>query len=213
MHAIAVNGSYRAGGTTDRMLHAVVEGVRGAGHTVDVLELRTVTFSPCTNCMTCWKASDPDKRVAACTLQDGLTEWLHRMADADGLILASPVNIVTLTALFKMFQERCLVWYRLQPAPALVRMLTGMPEIPVARYRGKARPLLCLTSSFSPSGLGRWMMPCPKRQFQATAEMWGGRVRRMIWAGKRTEGGDLAEKVLADARASGAGMFPACKPG
>ncbi len=204
MKIIGVCGNYRAGGVTERLLNSAAEGARGAGAQVDILTLRDINFEFCRNCKNCWDSQE-DGLTADCVIRDELTPWLEQIAAADALILAAPVNFSSLTALFKKFQERCLVFTRLQPLPALARRLAGVPAVPSARRRGRPRPILCLTASGAPAWLGRLMMPCVRKQFRAMGEAWGGRIDGLIWAGGSMASGHLPEdRLLADARAAGA---------
>ncbi len=121
------------------------------------------------------------------------------------MILAAPVNFCSLTALFKKFQERCLVLTRLQPLTGLPRWLAGVSVFPAPRHRGRLRPMLCITATGAPAWLGRLMMPCVRKQFRAMGEAWGGRIAGLIWAGGSMAKGHLPEdRLLADARAAGA---------
>lgn len=204
MQIIGVCGNYRPGGVTERLLDAALEGARAAGAAVDVLTLRDLNFEFCRNCKHCWQ-SPGDGPAADCVIRDDLTPWLERIAAADGLILAAPVNFGSLTALFKKFQERCLVLTRLNPLTGLPRRLAGVPAVPAARYRGRPRPMLCLTASGAPAWVGRLMMPCARKQFRALGEAWGGRIAGLIWAGGSMAPGHLPEdRLLAAARAAGA---------
>lgn len=204
MQIIAVCGNYRLGGVTERLLEEAAQGARAAGAQVEILTLRDIDFEFCRNCKHCWSVTDSGL-AADCVIRDGLTPWLERIAAADGLILAVPVNFSSLTALFKKFQERCLALTRLKPLTGWPRRLAGVPAVPVSRYRGPHRPMLCITASGAPAWVGRLIMPCVRKQFLALGEAWGGRIAGLIWAGGSIDQRHQPEdRLQAAARAAGA---------
>ena len=205
MKVIAVCGNYRKGGVTERLLAAAVEGARASGAQTDILTLREINFDFCRNCKACWAPAGRDKPLGDCVIKDELTAWMERIAAADGLILASPVNIGALTALFKKFMERCLTLTVLKPLPFFLRQLIAMPAVPVPRGCKKLRPMICITASGAPAFAGRMMMPCARKQFEALGSMWGGRITDLIWAGgSMDESYVLPDSLLEKARMAGA---------
>ena len=50
MRILAVNGSPRKGGNTQVLLEAVLDGIRGAAHEIEVIRLNDLSFRPCQNC-------------------------------------------------------------------------------------------------------------------------------------------------------------------
>ena len=206
MKIIAVCGNYRRNGVTERVMEAAVEGARSAGAEVETLTLRDIGFEFCRNCQSCWGGAG-GAAIGNCPIRDDLSPWLERIAAADGVILASPVNFSVLTALFKKFQERCLVLSELKPLPAVLRRLTGVPAFPVPRRKGPARPVICITASSAPAWIGRFLYSGAIRQFKAFAEIWTGRIARLIWApGFTTGASPRIERALDEARRAGAHM-------
>lgn len=207
MNIVAVCANYRKGGVTERVMAAAVEGARTAGARVDTLTLRDINFEFCRNCQACWDAAGRDQPEGDCPIRDDLTAWIARIGGADGIILAAPINFSALTALFKKFQERCLPLTRLKPLPRILQWLTGMPALPVARHAGRPRPMICITASGAPAGMGRLLYPCAVKQFQAFASAWSGRLSRLIWASGYMLGvSPRLDRVLDEARAAGGRM-------
>jgi NAD(P)H-dependent FMN reductase len=206
MNIIAVSGSYRKGGVTDRMVRAVADGACQAGAAVDELILRDLEFGYCRNCRTCWApaAAGP---VGPCPIDDGLTPWLGRIAAADGLILASPVNLGVLTAVFKKFSERCAALAVMTPLPRLLRWLTGMPAAPACRVKRPGRTMVWVTGSQAPAFWGRLLMKGPKAQFAGFRDLWAARLVDFLWVGgARSADWQLPDRQLQRARQAGAKM-------
>jgi multimeric flavodoxin WrbA len=183
MNIVAICGNYRKNGVTEQLLEASVKGAMSRGATVETLTLRDIAFQSCLNCKRCWNADSRGKILGECPIRDDLSGWLERIAEADGLILASPINFGSLTALFKSFQERCLAMTELRPLPRILSKITGMPALPQSRHRGPLRPMICITASGAPAIVGKWLMPCAKKQFRALGDAWHGRITDLIWAG------------------------------
>lgn len=141
---VAVIGSYRKGGITDRLVDEMLEVVAADGHRVRKIYLDEVPIAFCRNCRSCTQDSGGFRGL--CDLQDGLQELLKTLDQADGLILASPVNFFTVTALTKRFVERlvcCAYWPWGKWSPGL--------------RRTDSRQVAVLVSSCAmPALLGRW---------------------------------------------------------
>lgn len=103
---VAIVGSYRKDGVTERAVEAVLEGARAYGAETRKFLLRETYLEFCTNCRTCTQM--PGKTRGRCTQQDGLEEILTAVEAADAVVLASPVNYYNATALFRRFLERLL---------------------------------------------------------------------------------------------------------
>ena len=100
MKIVAVNGSPNGGnGSTGRLLDAVIKGAESAGADVDVFELGTLTVKPCTACRNC-------QRIGTCTLDDDYSRIKAAMIAADGIVLASPNYISTVSAQLKALLDR-----------------------------------------------------------------------------------------------------------
>jgi multimeric flavodoxin WrbA len=143
MKILAIAGSYRKDGTTDQAVNVAVQEARRRGAVVDVVQLRDYPIEFCRNCRECTQA--PGEVPGQCVLHDDMRELIAKIEAADGLILASPTNAYTVTALFKRFVER-LVVYSYWP--------WGLPA-PKLRKTRRAKSALVITSSAAPALLGR----------------------------------------------------------
>ncbi len=105
---LAINGSYRDGGITDLTVEAMMLAVESTGAAVEVILLREYPIEFCLNCRECTQQAGnlPGK----CVQHDGMEELINKIEQADGFILASPTNFGSVTAIFKRFMERLIVY-------------------------------------------------------------------------------------------------------
>ena len=109
---IALVGTYRKGGIVDSAVDEMLDAAREAGAEVEKIYLIDRDIEFCTNCRAC--TQQPGERRGRCVLNDGMEDLLDRIERADGLILASPMNFWSVTAVMKRFIER-LVCYAYWP--------------------------------------------------------------------------------------------------
>lgn len=149
---VAIVGSYRQGGVTERAVEAVLEGARARGAQIRTFHLRETNLEFCTNCRTC--TQDPGEARGKCRQHDGLEEILTAVEAADAVVLASPVNYYNATALFRRFLERLLGYVywpwgqngpqlrsKRQPRKAVLVSTAGMPGFLIPLTTGAARAL------------------------------------------------------------------------
>lgn len=105
---LAINGSYRDDGITDQAVEAIVQAVELAGAEVELILLREYPIEFCLNCRECTQhtGDSPGK----CVQNDGMEELINKIEQADGYILASPTNFGSVTAIYKRFMERLIVY-------------------------------------------------------------------------------------------------------
>lgn len=108
----AIIGSYRQGRTVDTVVEEILAATAEHGAETTKIFLRDRSIEFCTNCRAC--TQQEGIRRGACPHADDLDEILDEIERADALILASPVNIGTVTAVMKKFLER-LVCYAFWP--------------------------------------------------------------------------------------------------
>jgi multimeric flavodoxin WrbA len=101
---IALVGSYRKGGVADAAVDEVLAAAREEGAETAKIYLIDRHIEFCTNCRTCTQA--PDVPRGKCPLQDGMAALLDDISAHDALIIASPMNFFTVTAVTKRFIER-----------------------------------------------------------------------------------------------------------
>ena len=103
-HVLAINGSYREGGVTDRVIAEMADELRRRDVSVEVLNLREHPIEFCLNCRECMQS--PGDEPGICVLPDDMHSIIRKIDAADAYVLASPTNFSSATALFKRFSER-----------------------------------------------------------------------------------------------------------
>lgn len=161
---LAIDGSYREGGITDQAVSKVSEAAREGGATVECVYLRRYPLEFCLNCRGC--CQQPGEAPGPCAQQDGLAELVEKIEAADGLILAAPTNAGSVTALYKRFMERLIV-YTYWP--------WGAPSPKLRKADLPPKPALIITSSAAPAIMARWAF-ASHRQLATSARYLGARV-------------------------------------
>jgi multimeric flavodoxin WrbA len=102
MKVLAVNGSARKDGNTAVMLEAALAPLRDAGVECELVQLAAKKVQGCTACGTCYKKQD-----GACHgRKDYGNEVIEKMAEADGMLLGSPVYFADVSAEMKALIDR-----------------------------------------------------------------------------------------------------------
>ena len=166
---LAVSGSYREGGVTDQAVDVAARALSRAGCRVEVVRLREYPIEFCRNCRECTQL--PGESPGRCVLHDAMEALVGKIEAADGFVLASPTNFFSVTALFKRFMER-LVVYAYWP--------WGMRG-PQTR-RKPTRKAIVVTSSAAPSVLGR-IFYASTRQLRLTAKTIGAKPVGSVFIG------------------------------
>lgn len=109
MKIVAVNGSPRPNHNTAELLESAIEGARSKGAQVERVDLYKVDFKGCRGCFAC--KCKGGKSLHKCAIRDGLTPLLEAIADADALIVGSPIYFSDITGEARSFLERLLFQY------------------------------------------------------------------------------------------------------
>lgn len=105
MNIMAFNGSPRKKDwNTVTLLDSALEGARSMGAHTEMVHLYDLQFSGCISCFACKSLNR--KKDGECALKDELAPVLKRIAEADALILGSPIYYGTETASMRAFLER-----------------------------------------------------------------------------------------------------------
>ncbi len=190
---VGISGSYRKGGTTDRVVEAILAGAREKGAETEFIRLIERPIEFCTNCRQC--TQEPGAERARCAQQDGLEAILEDLESADGLVLATPVNYYNATAVFRRFLERllgCVYWpwgqnaprprSRRQPRKAVLVASAGMPGFLIPLTTGAARVLRLAARSLGARPVGHlWIGLAAGEPHRALSPRSLERARRMGW--------------------------------
>lgn len=142
MKITAIIGTYRKGGVIDSVVDEILAAAKEHGAEVEKVFLLDQRVEFCTNCRNCTQQEGTAR--GTCCLSDDMAAILDRIDASDGLILASPMNFGTVTALMKRFIER-LVCYGYWPWG------TGIPK---ERIRRKTKRAIVVASSARSRGDG-----------------------------------------------------------
>jgi multimeric flavodoxin WrbA len=132
MKLIGIVGSPRKiKGNTGRLMLEVLKAAEEAGATFETVDLPGGTVLPCRACDTCHKKG-------FCPQKDDFEKIQAKIMESDGVILASPNYIFSVSAQLKAFMDRCCgVIHRLAfdgKYGASVVTSGGGDEAPIAEY-------------------------------------------------------------------------------
>ena len=109
MRIIGINGSPRKQWNTATLLDKALEGAAAQGAETELVHLYDLDFKGCTSCLAC--KTRGGKSYGACAMNDGLTPVLKRIAEADALVIGSPIYFGSVTGETRSFLERLLFPY------------------------------------------------------------------------------------------------------
>ena len=102
MKVVAINSSPNMGkGNTALVLDPFLEGMREAGAEVELFYTKKLKINPCQGEFNCWV-----KTPGKCLQQDDMQMLLPKLAEADILVLASPVYVDGVTGPMKNLLDR-----------------------------------------------------------------------------------------------------------
>ena len=188
----AVVGSYRKGGIIDTTVDEILASAEEQGAEVKKIYLIDKHIEFCTNCRSC--TQEPGQERGKCSVSDEMPLILDELEDSDAVVLASPMNFWTVTAVTKRFIER-LICYAYWP--------WGM-KAPQIRNRNKTKQAIIVISSAAPSLIGRLMTQIVGL-LKKTAELLGARTIGVIYIGlaAREKKQHIAERIREKARKLG----------
>lgn len=134
---IIIDGGPRHNMNTAQLLQKFAEGAQSVAHDIEVKTIRLydLDYKGCMSCMAC---KLKDNTSAICRYKDGLTPILETIAQADGIVLGSPIYFGEVTGQMRAFLERlAFPWlsyndYSLtapkQMPVVLIETLNGLPD-------------------------------------------------------------------------------------
>lgn len=99
-----INGSPRKNWNTAKMCKSFSDGANSKGIETEIINLYDFNFSGCRSCFAC-KLKE-GKNFGRCAYPDELTPVLDKIAQADGLVLATPIYNMNISGMMKCFLER-----------------------------------------------------------------------------------------------------------
>ncbi len=98
-----IDGGPRKKFNTAAMCEKVAEGARSVGVEAKIMRLYDMDYKGCMSCMAC---KIKGKASNVCKYKDALTPVLEEIAQADGLVLGSPIYFGDVTGQMRTFLER-----------------------------------------------------------------------------------------------------------
>ena len=109
MKVMAFNGSPRKKWNTATLLEKALEGAASKGAKTELINLYDLEFKGCVSCLACKTIGG--RSYGKCAMRDALKPVLEKAADADALILGSPIYFGSATGEMRSFMERLLFPY------------------------------------------------------------------------------------------------------
>ncbi len=127
MKVVAFNGSPRKEGNTAQLIAMVAEPLEKAGIEVETVSLCGRPLRGCQACYACAKKKD-----GRCAIEgDSVNDWIEAMFAADGIILASPTYVSSISAEMKALMDRACIVARVNGNP--LRRKVGAALSPMRR--------------------------------------------------------------------------------
>lgn len=99
VNIMALYGSPRQGGNTEKLLDEFLTGALSEGATVDRLTIHDAAISPCRGCLACF-------RTGCCIITDDMQQIYPRLLAADIVVLASPIYFYGVAGGTKLLIDR-----------------------------------------------------------------------------------------------------------
>ena len=109
MKAIGINGSPRKSWNTATLLRKALAGAKAQGAETELVHLYDLSYRGCISCFACKKIGG--KSYGRCAVKDDLSPILVKAAEADVLILGSPLYFHVESGEMRSFIERLLFPY------------------------------------------------------------------------------------------------------
>ena len=100
LKVLGIAGSPRRGGNTDLLLAEVLRGAASKGAEVKTIVLNNLKIAPCQHCDACLEKGK-------CRIEDDMQMVYDELTKADRIVLASPIQFMTVTAQAKAMIDRC----------------------------------------------------------------------------------------------------------
>ena len=99
---VVLLGSPRKKGNTAALADQIIAGAESVGATAERIFLHGKDISPCQACYACQR---PESE--GCAIDDDMQPLYHKLIEADGWVIASPVYWFCMSAQTKLFLDRC----------------------------------------------------------------------------------------------------------
>ena len=188
----AIVGSYRKGRIIDIAVDEILAGAREQGAEVEKIYLIDKRIEFCRNCRTCTQQPGPER--GRCIIDDEMGDIMEAIERSTALVLASPMNFGTVTAVTKRFIER-LVCFAYWP---------WGKSSPRIRNKEKRKRAVVVASTAAPSFIARASSKLVGF-LKDTASILGAKTIGVVFIGlaARQERQDIGARVRKKARRMG----------
>jgi multimeric flavodoxin WrbA len=132
MRVVAINGSPRANGNTQRMLDRMGKSLQKQGIQFEIIHVGNKAIRGCLDCGGCSRRKD-----SSCSITDDIVNSsIRKMIEADGIVLGSPVYFSGISGQMKSFLDR--VFLVASENGGLFRHKVGAAMVAVQRSGGSA---------------------------------------------------------------------------
>ncbi len=178
MKVLLINGSPRPKGNTALALSTVGAELNTAGITTQLIQIGAKPVSGCIHCGTCAKKQNKQCAITG----DLVNEIIPQMAEADGIVLGSPVHFANMSGNMKGFLDRAfyvgavnggLYRHKVGASVAAVRRAGGIHVVDQLNKYLQYNEMLMPTSTYWASAHG--MMPG-----EVTQDLEGIQTMRML---------------------------------
>jgi NAD(P)H-dependent FMN reductase len=186
----AVVGSYRRGGIVESAVDEILAAAESRGADVEKVHLLDRQVEFCANCRVC--TLEPGAERGRCVIEDDVRGILDTLDATDVIVLASPVNFWSVTALMKRFIERT-VCHGYWP-------WGGSPT----PRRPRTKRAIIVAASAAPAIMARWGTDAGKL-LRRVAHLLGAKRVDTLWIGlaRRTPDAGLPPRARTRARVLG----------
>jgi multimeric flavodoxin WrbA len=188
----AVVGTYRRGGIIDTVIDEILASAEEEGAQTQKIFLIQKHIEFCTNCRSCTQQEGCER--GRCSIDDDMPAILNEIEASDAIVLGSPMNFGTVTAVMKRFIER-LVCFAYWP--------WGM-NAPKVRNKRKRKKAVIVASSAAPSLMPR-LLTRITGLLKDAAGLLGARTVGVLFVGlaAREEKQQLSQRIKKKARLLG----------
>ncbi len=130
MRVVAFNGSARRDGNTAALLKRVLAVLEAEGIETELIQLAGHLIRGCTACRACLETKNQQCAIT----EDNVNAYIHKVAEADGLLLGSPVYFGMMSAEMKAFIDR--VGYVARGNGDMLKRKVGAAVVAVRRAGG-----------------------------------------------------------------------------
>jgi multimeric flavodoxin WrbA len=200
MKFTAILGTYHKGGIIESAVDRMLEAAAQEGAEVRKIHLLDQRIEFCRNCQMCTLA--PGAERGQCPIVDDMGSILEAVEAADVIVLASPMNFGSVTAMMKQFIER-LICYGYWPW-----------ENPAPRNRivRRDKRAILVGACAAPALVGRYLTGMHRLLKQAAGLLGAGRIDTLfIGRARHTPTATLSERDRARAARLGRLAAIACR--